>query len=434
MANRSVTVDADFGVINVSGGGSSGSRLTMTDGDVLTVTHLNLGANVTITTGTFSGQIWTSTANITTTKGTSATRTVKTGTIDSPTLNLTCSSPGYTSGTIYLNIISATDTLPDQWTFTDLTNVATSTYFYENMQVSGVSAACTAAISGGSHRKSPGDAWTTSNLTVNDGDTIYVRVQSSSSYSTAASATLKVGGNVNGTLNTDYRQDTFTVTTGVAPNTNTRISIGRSSGVAIDLDRVRRLVGPKNTSNQFGAAAMGNYFRGGTYCPDLTTGSPNNSGIPTSGTIDMADFYDSCTYIQFTSITGSKQASTQATSSGGTATVSFIGNTDWTLGYGPSMTSICDQRYRYDFVYNLDEGASQISLTLNGTDITSYLTSNYTTAWDEGFGNVEFSLSIGNLATYSLGGKLTIEARHPLDTSQTITAVTYFDLVVYSGA
>jgi hypothetical protein len=407
----------------------------MTEGDVLTISHLNIGANVTITTGTFSSQIWTSTANITTTKGTSDTRTVKVGTIDSPTLNLTCSSSGYTSGTIYLNILSANDTLPDAFSFTDLTNVERSSYYYEAVQINGISTAVTSRVSGMSQRLDPADAWTTSDLTVNDGDVVYVRLESSSSYSTNANGTLQVG-DLTGTLNTDYRQDTFTVTTKIAPDTSTRISIGRSSGVAIDLDRVRRLVGPKNTSNQFEAAAMGNYYRGGTYYPDLTAGSPNNSAIPASGTISMDDFYDSCTYIQFLTMTGSKATATLATSSGGEATVSYVGNTDWTLGYGPSMTAICEYRYRYDFVYDLDEGASQIKLYLNtgsAVDITAYLASNYTTAWESTFGNIEFTLEIGNLATYTLGGKLTVEARHPFDTSQTISASSYFDLVVYSG-
>lgn len=430
-----VFADNETGAVYVQDGGSSTNRIQMKVGDVLNVTHSAISDASSITVGTFSSSVWTVSSDLTISNGSSGSRTVKT----SPTLgtiNLTVSSSGYTSGTIYVDILSADDSFPDAFSFTDLTNVQRSSYYYENVQITGITTA-TSRVSGTNfeQRLDPGDSWTTSDLTVVNGDVVYVRLLSSSSYSTAANGTLQVG-DVSGTLNVDYRQDTFTVTTRAAPDTTKRVSIGRSSPVAISLDRLRRLVGPKNTSNQFLAAAMGNYYRGGTYVPDLTSGSPNNSGVPASGVISLSNFYDSCTYIEFESMTGSKAATDQAGPTGGSATVTYVGNTDWTLGYGPSMTAICEYRYRYDFVYDLDEGASQIELFINtGTavDITSYLSSNYTTAWESSFGNVEFTLNIGNFATYTLGGKLTVEARHPFDTSVTTSAVSYFDLVVYSG-
>jgi hypothetical protein len=97
------------------------------------------------------------------------------------------------------------DTTPDSFTFTDVTNAALSTQYTSNtITVSGIDTAAAISISGGSGTYSiNGGSYTASGGTVNNGDTVSVRVTSSGSNSTAVNATLTIGG----------VSDTYSVTT-----------------------------------------------------------------------------------------------------------------------------------------------------------------------------------------------------------------------------
>jgi len=98
-----------------------------------------------------------------------------------------------------------TDTTPDVFTFTDVTNAALSTLQTSNLiTISGMStgASATVTVSGGTYSKN-GGAYTSSAGTAVNGDTFRVQHTSSANFITATNTTLTVGG----------VSDTFTSTT-----------------------------------------------------------------------------------------------------------------------------------------------------------------------------------------------------------------------------
>jgi formylglycine-generating enzyme required for sulfatase activity len=96
-------------------------------------------------------------------------------------------------------LASPSDTTPDPFTFTDQTNVALNTPITSNtITVSGITAAVTISITGGSYAIN-GGTYTSASGTVVNGNTVSVKLTSSGSYSTPISATLTIGG-VSGTF------------------------------------------------------------------------------------------------------------------------------------------------------------------------------------------------------------------------------------------
>ncbi len=86
------------------------------------------------------------------------------------------------------------DTIPDVFTLSAQTGVAVSTVIESNpITVTGINYQTPISISGGDYQIN-GGAWTNTSGTVNSGDTVKVRVTSSSAYSTTTTATLTVGG------------------------------------------------------------------------------------------------------------------------------------------------------------------------------------------------------------------------------------------------
>lgn len=102
-----------------------------------------------------------------------------------------------------LDAITAADTTPDAFTFTDQTNVAlSSTITSAAITVSGITAAATITSSGGTFDINSSGTFVSSG-TVNNGDTVRARVTSSASNSTAVNCVVTIGG----------VSDTFTATT-----------------------------------------------------------------------------------------------------------------------------------------------------------------------------------------------------------------------------
>lgn len=100
--------------------------------------------------------------------------------------------------------VSSSDTTPDAFSFTDQTNVSTSsTITSAAITVAGINAAATITISGGTYDINSSGSFTSSSGTVNNGDTVRARHTSSASNSTATNTTVTIGG----------VSDTFTSTT-----------------------------------------------------------------------------------------------------------------------------------------------------------------------------------------------------------------------------
>jgi|GEM_PF-1360617 len=106
---------------------------------------------------------------------------------------------------------TTSDTTPDPYTFSDQANAALNTVIFSNsITVSGINRAATVSISSGEYEINGSGQWTAAAGTVNNTDSVRVRVTSSSSFSTTTVATLTIGG----------VSDTFSVTTPAEPDTD----------------------------------------------------------------------------------------------------------------------------------------------------------------------------------------------------------------------
>jgi hypothetical protein len=142
------------------------------------------------------------------------------------------------------------DTTPDPFTFTDVTNATLSTQYTSNtITVSGIDAASPISITGGTYSIN-GGAYTSSSGTITNGQTVSVRVTSSSSFSTAVNATLTIGG----------VSDTYTVTTLASDTTPDPFTFTDVTGVALSSVQTSNTI---TVSGINSAAAIS--ISGGTY-------------------------------------------------------------------------------------------------------------------------------------------------------------------------
>jgi hypothetical protein len=446
MATYTVNVSyfsgsANFNFSQITGGaGANASNpIDLQEGDVLQFSCVKAPTDPAMTIKTFSSAYWTSTADILFTSSGSNSRTVKTN----PTLS--ASSVGvYTGGSLddvcYFNVISSVDTLPDSIDGdmgANITNANPSqVYEFDPVTVSGVNTSVTSSVSGASaqQRKSLNGTWVTSDLSVSDGDKVYVRGTAASTYSTGATVTLKIGGNTAGTLNTDYVQDQITMTTGVDPNTGTKIPFPITSGT-ISLGDIIDFFGGRSYSaaSYTRPTDIASYYRNGSYVPNLTTGTPNNSTIPTSGTIEFDDFYSSCTTFYFSVPPNNRfdYVDTSGNNGSGTADVAkvvwslqtgagyFNGATqtnNWAMGYGPGMTY--NAEYKWEHTAGSQFGSN--------VTFTSPFTSTALGVFSQNNTFLEVSISTQHFTEAQYSGTITLTARHPDYTSYTVqTTFTY---------
>ncbi|WP_339134472.1 MAG: right-handed parallel beta-helix repeat-containing protein [Candidatus Electrothrix sp. GW3-4] len=87
-----------------------------------------------------------------------------------------------------------TDSVPDQFSFIDVTNATRDTTYISNpITVTGISTAVTISITGGEYRIN-GSSWTNSSSIVNEGDIVEVKVQSHRKKKRTVSTTLDIHG------------------------------------------------------------------------------------------------------------------------------------------------------------------------------------------------------------------------------------------------
>ena len=426
MANRTVQIytDDDAGFVATLGGGSSGSRLDMNAGDVLTIIHNSfLGDGGTISVTGFSTNQFTSNSNMSLAEGASSTRTIKTAPTAS-TVNITCSHAGISNGTIYLNVVSSTDNTPNAFSFDSVANANPSQeYALGSFTVTGINVGVTAVASGTAGTKTSltlGGTPTTANKTVTNNQVVYVYGTSSASYGASTSATV--------TINTVSH--TSTITNIGDPSAGTRIPLGITSG-AISLDSIRKLFGPATYGPIYGTAAMNTYYRNGTYVPNITSGTPNNSNIPTSGVIDLQDFYSCGTSLYYSSPPSNQFENVDTGSGAVTRTITFSTNS-WTLGYGPSMKYLVDYRFINDIeIYSELAGGIATTAVLNGSTYNLETASDpITSPWSSN-GVAQITCVANNLSEAFVVVKLTIEARHKVYTAYTTSTQAYYRFNVF---
>ena len=425
MASQSVTVwaDAGFGAILVQNGGTASNRLVMEAGDTLTVYHASyssVSSNIAVTG--FSTAQWTSATQMSIPRNSTQNRTVKT----SPTaanINLTVSFSGYTSGTIYLSVVNSADTTPDAFTFNSITNANPGAdYELGSFVVTGINVGVTMTATGTAGTKTKigtGGSYTTLSKTVYNNQRVYVKGTAPSQYGQSTSATVTIGG----------VSHTATITTPTAP-VGTKIPIGVSSG-AISLDNVRKLFGPSSAPGVYGAASMANYYRGGTYVPNVTTGTPNNNNIPTSGAIDLADFYNSCTTLFFDDDPTNKSLNINTIGGGSTGTLSWYPNTDWTMGFGPDMAFLVEYQIFHEVIIGeLIGSLTTVTLTANGTNY-NLLASQADITTGYGSGSMGITVTAPQNCEAFILGTVTLTARHRVYTSYTKSIEFQYNVSVY---
>tara|TARA_A100001035_G_scaffold189882_1_gene151574 strand:+ start:1373 stop:2755 length:1383 start_codon:yes stop_codon:yes gene_type:complete len=458
MATYTVTVSdlgsaIAFGFSQVSGNGeTSSSPIQLVEGDVLEFSPALLPGDATITIGSFASTFWTSTSSITFTAPTttSQSRTVK----SSPTLaasSVTASASSHTSDTCFFEIISSTDGLPDDIDGDLGSNITGATpgntFDFPPVTVSGVSVAivsrATATSSSGDtitceHKVGANGTYSASDKICNNGDKIYVRCNADDDFSETVTITMKLGSNVGsqGVLGTTYVQDVVTITTFLDPLTGTRIPFTPSSG-QISLNDISKFHGPGDGLQ----ASLSNYYRGGSYIINTTTGSPNNSALPTSGQISFDDFYNSFTTIYFPSPPGNQSLSLNTTSSSATGQLDWSRSAgDWTIGFSPTMFGNVDYRLTHEVTETTGQSGmysriTQYDLTFGGTtyDLTNTsnhaaFTTGYTTSTNP---SIVIDVAANASTEYYLAGEITLTIRHKVQTSYTYSATFEYYILIF---
>ena len=116
----------------------------------------------------------------------------------------------------------AEDSIPDNFTFSNITNAALSTYYSRSTTITGINTSVTATAGSGDQVSLNGSTWSSS-VTVTDGATLYLRTLSSSSFNTSTTASVDVGGVVR----------SFTITTEAADTTPDNFSFSDFTNAAL---------------------------------------------------------------------------------------------------------------------------------------------------------------------------------------------------------
>ena len=189
--------------------------------NTVTPTGYNVPTAVSITNGEYSinGGAWTALSGSITPGQTIRVRHTSANAYNTPTITtLTIGGVQVTFQTV-----TAQNTVPQQFTFVDRTGIAPNTQTISNaITVQGITAAATIAISGGEYSVNSGN-YTTSPGTVNNNDTVIVRITSSSTLGQTVNAILNIGGTT----------DTFSVTTIQADSTPNAFSFQAQTNVPV---------------------------------------------------------------------------------------------------------------------------------------------------------------------------------------------------------
>ncbi|MBN1471780.1 MAG: hypothetical protein JW925_08355, partial [Syntrophaceae bacterium] len=164
---------------------------------------------------------------------------------------------------------SAIDTIPDQFTFIDQTNVKMNEDIISNtITVSGIQAPVAIAVTGGTYSIN-GGAYTSESGTVNNGDTVTVKVKSSALTHTKTEATLVIG----------TMTDTFSVTTQYIPDVGDSdpcfiATAAFGSPLARQVEILRKLRDGYLLTNDLGRTFVAWYYRQGPVAAKFIKNKP----------------------------------------------------------------------------------------------------------------------------------------------------------------
>lgn len=314
----------------------------------------------------------------------------------------------FTNGQTYNVVVTdgvTSDTIPNQFSIgADITNSGADQYYYRSFTVSGINASTTFSANStgtGSQTRISTDnsTWTTS-ITRTNGQTVYVRVKSSSSFNTTTTHTVSAGGVF----------DSLSITTSSGgTGSGTLIPLGITTG-AIDLNTLRSFFG--NPTYNSSTISMSDLYRGGNLVPDIS----QNSDVPTSGEIELADLYGAHTQLTIDKNPDVKQFFIPYGQPAGTAVLNWSMSTSPTgqgsvdTGY-KALKFVCDYRWIFDVTDTSGNVPNLSVLEWGGVNYASQATSfPYTTPWHTGLSSLNVEYDYG-VQTGSAAGTVRLEVR-----------------------
>ncbi|TJY59412.1 choice-of-anchor D domain-containing protein, partial [Sinimarinibacterium sp. CAU 1509] len=203
---------------------------TLQISDAITVAGINSPASVSVTGGRYSIDGGAFTASVGTVNAGSSVRVENTASPDFATTTTTTLDIAGVAADFDVTTRSA-DTQADAFSFTPANDVSRNTVIVSNgISVSGIEIAVPIGIVGGEYSVN-GGAYTSAAGTVNDGDSVTVRVTSSESFAAAVTATLTVG------QGGEARSADFVVTTLDAITAPNPFGFGSRSDVALNSEQ-----------------------------------------------------------------------------------------------------------------------------------------------------------------------------------------------------
>jgi hypothetical protein len=382
--------------------------------DKITFTRGAEGSGTTITVAGFNGSYWTSTSNVTSTNTNDSTvKTVK----DSPSFgsfSLTVSASTAADKTIYVEVVNSVQSTPDSFTGdlgADVTiapsvsigSGSESWAYFAPVTITGINTTITATASDDElganlpqvafqSGNSADRTFETSKDNVVNNDVLVTRIAAPEDYSDNVAFTLTVGG----------MTDTANVITPNDPETGAEVAFGVTSGEISMLDLINFFGGQSQSYWDWTFAdgtrpnSMSDFYRSGSFVPNITanqTCGTGGTGIPTSGQIQLDDFYSCKTSFYFASLPRSKIISVDTSTGVGwpigaedsqgnpTYTITLlwttdpdaIGGTDFAIGFGDGM------RYNSEYKYSVSHSTNNPS-TVTFAGASSYGISNFSCA------------------------------------------------------
>jgi len=376
--------------------------------DTITFTRAGAGTGTAITVAGFSTSYWTSGSDVTSTNTNDSTvKTVK----DSPSFgsfSLTVSASGATSKTIYVEVVNTVDSTPDAFSLgADVTSNPSPSIgsgsenwvYFAPITIAGINTSVTATASDdGSDANLPQVAFqsgnsaartfATSKTGVESGDVLLTRIAASTTYADSVAFTLTVGGVA----------DTANAITPIDPENGTNVAFNVTSGT-ISMDDIMDLFGGQDQSywGYTRPNSMSDFYRNGLFVPNVTANQncgTGSTGIPTSSTIQLDDFYSCVSTFYFAGLPLSKSVFTDTSGGGsGTYTGALIwviqpassGSSDFSIGYGEGM------RYNAEYKYSISQTVGSVDFTgastygaANRTCQVSKTVNNYTESFNMG--------------------------------------------------
>ena len=203
------------------------SLASLVNANSITVTGINTSISISINYGEYAinGGSYTSGSGKVNNGDTVSVRQLSSNQY-STTISAVLSLNGVSDSFDVTTLANTADSTPNTFSFTDQTGVTINTVLNSNaVTVSGINVATAISISGGEYAIN-GGAYSSANSTVNNGDTVIVRLSSAATYNTTTDTALTVGG----------VSDVFSVTTQNDPTDSTpnAFSFADQTGVEIN--------------------------------------------------------------------------------------------------------------------------------------------------------------------------------------------------------